>query len=245
MEEIMKRSIVFSLFGIFLLAACAAPMPTPTLVPIVPTATTVPKENTAIPSVSAQTQPAVSVAANTQTGVVIYKIVPAESQVSYEVAETFLNDNRFNLAIGVTKQITGEITADKTDPTKSSIGPITVDISQFTSDSNRRDSAIRSRWLESEKFPQAVFTPTKIESLPSKYEEGKDYSFKVTGDLKVREVTKPVTFDVTAQLNGDVLSGTAGTTILLSDFGVGPISIGGMLNTEDQAKLNLKFVAKP
>ena len=162
------------------------------------------------------------------------------------MGETFINQsNRFNLAIGVTKQISGEITANKTDPAKSNIGPITVDISQFTSDSNRRDSAIRGRWLESEKFPQAVFTPTKIETLPSSYTEGQDYTFKVSGDLKVREVTKPVTFDVTARLTGDTLSGSAVTTILLSDFGVGPISIGGMLNTEDKAKLTLQFVARP
>jgi polyisoprenoid-binding protein YceI len=182
---------------------------------------------------------------NPEIGIVVYKIIPDESQVSYEVGETFLNDNRFNLAIGVTKQIEGEITANKTDPTKSSIGPITVDISQFTSDSNRRDSAIRGRWLESEKFPKAVGKPTKIDTLPSSYKEGQDYTFKVTGDLKVRDVSKPVTFDVTARLNGDVLSGSAETTILLSDFGVGPISIGGMLNTEDKAKLILKFAAKP
>ena len=46
----------------------------------------------------------------------------------------------FNLAVGVTKQITGDVTIDYTNPQNSTIGTITIDISQFTSDSNRRDN---------------------------------------------------------------------------------------------------------
>ena len=67
----------------------------------------------------------------------------------------------------------------------------------------------------------------------------------MTGDLTVKETTRPVTFDVTASLQGDTLTGRAETTILMSDFGVGPISILGVLTTEDQAKLILEFVARP
>jgi polyisoprenoid-binding protein YceI len=243
----MKKKISLTILVVTLLAGCSAPVSTPTTVSTaISSATPLPLENTPVPTVVPPAQAPPTVVAVDSSGVIVYKIVPAESQVTYEVGETFINQsNRFNLAIGVTKQISGEITANKTEPAKSSIGPITVDVSQFTSDSNRRDSAIRGRWLESEKFPQAVFTPTKIDTLPSSYKEGQDYSFKVSGDLKVREVTKPVIFDVTARLTGDTLSGSAVTTIQMSDFGVGPISIGGMLNTEDKAKLTLQFVARP
>lgn len=229
----MKRSLFLSFFAFVLLSACATQVPA-----AVPAAS--------LPNATQAVQIPAAASGKDQPGVVIYKIIPGESQVSYEVGETFLNqNNRFALAVGMTKQIAGEITANKTDPAKSSIGPITVDISQFTSDRSQRDNAIRGHWLESGKFPQAVFTPTKIDSLPSAYTEGQDYTFKVSGDLKVREATKPVTFDVTARLKGDTLSGTAITSILMSDFGVGPISIGGMLNTEDKAKLTLQFIARP
>jgi polyisoprenoid-binding protein YceI len=233
MEDIVKRSLFLSFFAFVLLSACATQVPA-----AVPAAS--------LPNATQAVQIPAAASGKDQPGVVIYKIIPGESQVSYEVGETFLNqNNRFALAVGMTKQIAGEITANKTDPAKSSIGPITVDISQFTSDRSQRDNAIRGHWLESGKFPQAVFTPTKIDSLPSAYTEGQDYTFKVSGDLKVREATKPVTFDVTARLKGDTLSGTAITSILMSDFGVGPISIGGMLNTEDKAKLTLQFIARP
>jgi len=66
----------------------------------------------------------------------------------------------------------------------------------------------------------------------------------VTGDLTVREATRPVTFHVQASLNEGILGGQATTTILMSDFGVGPIQMAGVLGTEDEVKLNFLFVAR-
>ncbi len=179
-------------------------------------------------------------------GGVVFKIVPVESQLIYEVGETFLNDNnRFNLAVGTTPQVEGEIIIDRSAPQNSSVGTITADISQFTSDSSRRDNAIRDRFIQTSRYPTVTFVPTQIEGLPETYVDGQDVSLKITGDLTIREVTKPVTFDAVIRLEGDQLTGQAVTTILMSDFEFGPISIGGMLNTEDQAKVTLNLVARP
>ena len=173
-------------------------------------------------------------------------IVPEESSVSYEVAETFLNENnRLNVAIGKTSTINGEIFANPADPTQSKLGAFSVDISAFKSDSNRRDSTIRSRFLESAKYPIATFVPRSISGLPESYTPGQPYTFQVLGDLTVKQTTSAVTFDVTAQYDGDTLTGNAQTTILMSDFGVGPISIAGILNTENEVKINFDFVARP
>jgi polyisoprenoid-binding protein YceI len=165
--------------------------------------------------------------------------------LQYEVGETFLNQgNVFNLAVGRTSQVAGEVTLDPAAPQNSSLGTFTADISQFASDSDRRDNAIRGRYLESSKYPIVTFKPTTVEGLPQTYQEGQEITFKVSGDLTIRDVTKPVSFDVTAKLSGGALSGQAVTTILMSDFGFGPISIAGILNTEDQAKITLTFVAR-
>ena len=132
--------------------------------------------------------------------------MPQELQVNYEVGETFLDQgNVFATAIGITKGISGDVTIDYTNPQNSTIGTITVDISQFTSDSNRRYNAIRDRFLELSRFPLATFTPTSIEGLPAVGEEGVDYPLKITGDLSVKETTKQVTFDATIRLDGDTL----------------------------------------
>lgn len=177
---------------------------------------------------------------------IIYKIVPQESVAFYEVGETFFNqNNRFATAIGTTRHISGEIRANLSNPPASTIGPIEIDVSQLVSDSSRRDNYIRRNALESLRFPVVIFTPSLIEGLPESYVEGQDYTFRVTGDLTVREVTKTVAFDVTARLEGDKLTGTATGTVLMSDFGIGPISLVGMLQTEDLVKLTLEFVAQP
>lgn len=176
----------------------------------------------------------------------VFKIVPGESRVTYEVGETFINqNNRFAVAVGVTTEVRGEVYANLTNPPESNIGVIEVDISQFRSDSSRRDGVIRNQWLESARYPIARFEPLRVEGLPEAYSEATPYAFRVIGNLTVKNVTREVTFDITAQLQGETLTGKAATTILMSDFGVGPISILGVLNTEDEVKLTFDFVARP
>ncbi len=217
------------------------------------TATSAPA-NTAYPAVAAA--PATAYPAGTPTGgaaasgatgaTTTFKIVPNESKASYTVNETLFNENnRINTAIGTTPQITGDIIADKANPQNSKLGTITVDLSQLTSDSSRRDNFIKQQFLESSKFPLATFVPDKIDGIPSSYKEGQDYSLKISGNLTVHNVTKPVTFDVTANLKGDTLTGTATTNLLMSDFGVGPISLMNMLKTEDKVIVKISFVARP
>ncbi len=175
-----------------------------------------------------------------------FVIVPAESQVSYRVAETLFNqNNRLNHAVGTTNVIKGEMTIDRARPANSRIGTITVDISQFKSDSARRDNMIRQNWLESSKFPTAEFTPTEIRGLPGVYEDGREVPLQVAGNLKIRNAVKPTTFAVTVKLDGSTLTGTATTTILMTDFGFDPPSIFGILKAENEARLELRFVAKP
>lgn len=176
----------------------------------------------------------------------IFKFIPGESQVSYEVGEVFLNQgNAFNIAVGITGEVNGEISVDRQNPRNSSVGVVRVDISKFTSDSPRRDSTIRDRFLQSSQFPIVEFVPGEIQGLPETYQEGEQITFQISGDATIREVTKPVTFDVTMVGNGDTITGEATTTILMSDFGFGPISIAGILNTEDEVKVKLVFVARP
>jgi polyisoprenoid-binding protein YceI len=174
----------------------------------------------------------------------VFSIIPGESQVTYEVGETFFSENRFNTAIGVTTQVEGMIMGDLSNPKSVVVGPITIDISQFKSDSERRDNKIRSDFLESARYPLATFSPTQIENLPQAYAEGEQLNLRISGDLTVKETTKLAVFDVVVGYEGGTITGEAATTILMSDFGVGPISILGMLETEDEVKLEFTFVAR-
>jgi polyisoprenoid-binding protein YceI len=179
-------------------------------------------------------------------GTVTYQIVAEESTLSYEVDETFINqNNKLATAIGVTPQISGEVQIDFETPANSTLGTFTADISQFKSDSSRRDGVIRDRFLESGTYPLVTFVPTQISGFPENPAEGQEITFKVSGDTTIRETTLPLIFDITAMLEDDILSGTATTMFLMSDFGFGPISIAGILETEDEVKITFDFIARP
>ena len=206
---------------------------------------------TTAPATGATTAPATSATAATSSSTSsanaqVFKIAPDQSKVTYEVGEVFINQgNKYNLAVGTTQQVSGNITFDPSAPQNSKVGPITIDISTFKTDSDRRDNAIRDRWLESAKFPQAVFTPTKIDGLPTSYAPGQEITLQMTGDMKIRETTKPVTFQVTGKIENNTMTGKATSQIKMSDFGFEPPNILNILKAEDDVKLTLDFVAKP
>ncbi len=210
------------------------------------TASAAPTAADAAPTTASAAPTTAATAASGGDTVLTYAIVPEESQVSYAVGEVFINrNNQYNLAIGITQEISGSITLDRSAPRNSTVGPISIDISAFTSDSERRDNAIRGNWLESARFPIATFTPTQIEGLPETYTDGEELTLQITGDLLIRDVTKPVTFEVTGKIENETMSGTATTTIKMSDFGVEPPNILNVLRSEDDVKIEFKFVARP
>lgn len=173
-----------------------------------------------------------------------FVIDPQASEASYHVGETFFRDNQFKVAVGTTHGIQGDIFVDRAHPDQSRVGQITINVNQFTSDNRRRDNAIRSRWLESDKYPTAVFTPTAIEGLPEAYAAGQAVHVRITGSLTVHNVTKPAVFTGTLMLRGDTLTGAMETTVVMKDFGFDPPSIM-MLQTEDKATLDFQFTAHP
>ena len=254
----MSKTIYLIAFCAFLITACSAQTPIesppdsyPAPQQTEPVQASEPQENTddsVYPPPFHTATPVVNLGTSypaPEGGMEVFIIVPGESGVSYEVGEVLLNQNNaFNLAVGVTYEVNGEILVDRENPQNSSIGPIRVDISQFTSDNQRRDNTIRERFLESAKFPIVEFTPLEIQGLPESYQEGQQITFQVSGDLTVRDVTKPVTFEVSFVGESDTITGEATTTILMSNFGFGPISIGGILNTEDEVKVKFVFVAR-
>jgi polyisoprenoid-binding protein YceI len=265
----MRRTITIFTLLVLLLAACSAQAtpvlpdtsteapaataaaPTqaaePTAVPPTDTAAeTAAPEPTAAEPVTAEPTAAPTEAGGAATGVVIYRMVPEESRVTYEVNETFINQgNVINTAIGVTSGVSGTVQVDFDNAQNSIPGAMTVDISQFVSDSGRRDNAIRGRFLQSAQFPIATFVSTSVQGLPDQVQTGVDYPLTISGDLTIRETTRPVTFDAVVRLEGDSLIGSATTTILMSDFGFGPIDILGTLKTEDEVKTTVEFVARP
>ena len=202
-----------------------------------------PAAPTAAPTAQSAAAPATS-SGGAASGARTFTIVPEQTEASYEVQEQFLNRDLPSQAIGKTNAVTGELQLSLNGKPSGKVTNITVDLRTLTSNESRRDNRIRQQWLESQKYPYAVFTSTDAQGIPESYTEGQDVSFKLIGDMTVHNVTKPVTFDVTGKLVGDTITGSAKTQILMKDFGIDPPSIAGMLTVKDGVTITINFTAK-
>jgi polyisoprenoid-binding protein YceI len=171
--------------------------------------------------------------------------VPGKSTASYKVAENFIDQgNQLHVAEGTTGEVNGDITIDRNDPSRSTVGEIKVDISKLQSDSGQRDNMIRGNWLESSTFPIATFTSKRLEGLPTTpYVDGTELKFTIVGDMTIHNTTKEVTFDATATIGNGVLTGTAVAKFTMTDFGFDPPSILGILKAENAVELNMTIEA--
>jgi polyisoprenoid-binding protein YceI len=175
-----------------------------------------------------------------------FQIVPDQSEAAYQVQEEFFN-RPVNIVnpIGRTQAIEGEFQLTISgNQVQLADNQFTVDLRTLASDEARRDNRIRNEWLESNTYPWAEFKATSIENFPANATEGQDVSFKITGDMTIREITKPQTFDVTARLDGNTFTGTATSYVLMRDYGFEPPSILGMLEVTDGVTVTVNFTAQ-
>jgi polyisoprenoid-binding protein YceI len=179
-----------------------------------------------------------------------YVIVSEESQASYTVDEEFFGGALDRLGIepglvdtvGTTQEVSGQMELDFSNPASPLVSnQFEVNIRSLTSDQSRRDNAIRDRFLESDTYPLAQFTITSLENLPESYTEGEEISFQATGDMTIREITQPTTFDVTAVLQGDTITGSARTPLTMTDFGFAPPSFANLFDVANDFTVNVDF----
>ena len=87
----------------------------------------------------------------------------------------------------------GKVIFDGKDITKGSV-EITIPVASVNTDNEKRDSHLKtSDFFDAEKYPNITFKSTKIVKTGNK-------AFTMTGDLKMKGVTKSVTLD--CNLNG-------------------------------------------
>jgi polyisoprenoid-binding protein YceI len=81
---------------------------------------------------------------------------------------------------------------------------VTVDMTTITSDRSLRDSAMRTRGLETNTYPEASFSLTAPIDLGAVPTEGDTFSATAAGELTLHGVTRPVSLD----LEGSLVEGT-------------------------------------
>jgi polyisoprenoid-binding protein YceI len=192
-------------------------------------------------------------AAPAAAGMRTFVIVPEQSKASYMVKEEFFAGALSMLGIqaglhdtvGSTQEIEGQLQLNLDDPSKVlGSNRFTVNIATLTSDQSRRDRMIRERFLQLNQYPAAEFVATAVEGLSENYVEGEEINFKLMGDMTIRETTKPVTFDVTATLQDDTITGVATTQLRLTDFGFDPPNMANLFSVANEFTVQVELTAK-
>jgi polyisoprenoid-binding protein YceI len=178
--------------------------------------------------------------------------VTSDSTATYIVQEEFLADALSKLGInagktevfGVSQEVGGFIQLDLNN-LDNALGPnqFTVDLTVLQTDQSRRDNWIQENGPTFGRFPLASFEATSIVGAPQSYTEGQEASFQLVGNLTIREITQPATFDVTATLADRTIRGTATADLLMSDFGIDPPSFANTLTVEDGFQIVVNLVA--
>ena len=161
------------------------------------------------------------------------------SQVGYRVQEVLFGVD--TTAVGRTNQVDGTLTIDGTQV---SGVEFTVDVASITSDEGRRDSAFRGRVMSADEFPTATFVLTQPIELGATPADGAEVTTQATGDLTLRGVTNPVTFDVTAKQENGLIGVQGSIPVVFNDYGIANPSNGGV-QTEDHGEVEFILVFEP
>ncbi len=144
-----------------------------------------------------------------------WQIDPVHSHAGFGVKHMVISTVK-----GEFGKTTGTLTLDEADLAKSKV-EATIDVKTIDTREPKRDDDLRSaNFLDAAKYPTITFKSTRVEKAV-------DGKLKVTGDLTMHGVTRPVTLDVagpTAEIKdpwGNVRRGFSATTkINRKDFGL-------------------------
>lgn len=133
-------------------------------------------------------------------------------------------------AVGRTPSVEGNLTVSGSTVTAARI---VADLTVITTDDSRRDSAVQ-RALATSRYPDATFVLTQPIQVGSVPEDGRRITVGATGDLTIRGVTKSVTIDLQAQLQGGVLVVVGSAPVALADYGVTAPTAPVVASVEDE-----------
>jgi len=184
-------------------------------------------------------------AAAPASSAVIFNIVPEESQVSFALSEVLMG-NPTNV-VGITNQVAGQLLVDFANPAASQIGTIRINVRTLATDSDMRNRAIRRAILQSDQdqFEFAEFSNIELSDLPASVTIGEPFTFNITGDFTLRNITNRVTFAArVTPVSETELSGTASTVVQRAMYELTIPNAPGVADVSEDVTLEITFIAR-
>ena len=174
-----------------------------------------------------------------------FQIVPAQTTASYSVYEDLIFQNKPNNdAVGTTHSVQGSFKIRTSSSPLVAAMNITVDLRTLQTDAARRDSFVRQNTLQTDTYPYATFISTTTQGLPASYSDGQTVHFQLTGNLTMHGQTNKEVFDVQGKVVGNTVTGTATSTIYMTDFGIQPPNLANIAIAQNKVVITITFTAK-
>lgn len=194
-----------------------------------------------VPTTAAAQPTAAQPEAQPASALEIYRIIPEQSQVRFSIYEEF--NGAPTTVVGVTDQVAGEAALNLSDLSQTILGEIRINARTLVTDQDRRNTAIRNRILNTDRFEYITFQPREVIGLSGSAQPGQALTFQISGDLTIRDAVQPVVFDVTAVLDSENrIAGSAATTVQYRDFGILVPSVPFVANVGSAVLLEIDFV---
>lgn len=174
----------------------------------------------------------------------VFSIDPEQSQAAFYIDEVLRGEDV--TVEGVTQMVAGDIQVNAAAPAESEVGEIRINARDLTTDADNRNRALQRFILNSDQdeYEFIVFNPSSLANMPEAVTVGEEFTFQVTGDLTIKDVTNEVTFDVTVTPTSETqIEGTAEATVLYQDFDLTIPDVPFVASVEDDVRLVLSFVA--
>jgi polyisoprenoid-binding protein YceI len=243
LKDGLNRLLILGAAFSLLAAACSptisSAQPTDTSAPPVASAAPAPTESPATAPASAQATS--TVVAALPSGALRFVLAASGNSAHYTVTEQLASRNFPSDAVGTTSAISGQMVIGSDGKVDSGQSDFKIDLTTLTSDSSGRDGFIQRNTLQTAQFPSAEFVPTDQQGLSVPLPTSGQVSFQLSGNLTIHGVTRPTTWDVTAQLQGNQLTGKATTAFKFEDFGMQPPKAFVVLSVQDNIRLEYDF----
>jgi polyisoprenoid-binding protein YceI len=103
-----------------------------------------------------------------------------------------------------------------------------------------RASLVAALLLDSARFPTVTFTSKAVSGGSA---ASGAYDLAVVGELSLHGVTRTVSLPLQVQTNGDALKATGRVALRQTDYGIGPVSVAGLVKVRDELTIDYVIVA--
>jgi polyisoprenoid-binding protein YceI len=177
-----------------------------------------------------------------------YAVDPAASRVAIKVGKAGLLKMAGHEHTVVAEGLSGEVLVNAANVAGSSVRVVLPAAGLRVADSEGKDDIPKvqatmegPKVLDVSQFPEIRFSST---SVSERKHEGSRWDLVVAGDLELHGIKRAVTLPLRVTLEPDTLTAEATVRLAQKDFGIEPVSVGGVVKVKDELEITLAITAR-